>query len=429
MSKTCDNFKDVANDEAVSETIIIEDTLQLPDGTVGDPALHFIDDTDTGFYRIGTNNVGVSAGGSKALDMTSTQTLFPAINDQTAPAISFTGDPNTGMYRLSADHMGVAAGGVRKMSFSGSVNSSNQKLKVDYLAGGPQLCIENASLSDESRMYCDSNDDLFIENSLVFKNIYMQTSNAGQFHVRPALPTTTNIDLCVEIGDGGTGYTPLFEVDESAIRSRTNHLFLNGSESTPSISFNNDPNSGVYSVGADQVGIATGGTLRMDVSTSNITSTLPVLAPNGTVSLPAYSFSGDPNSGMYNVGADQVGLATNGNVRLTVADATITSTEPVILPAGSLSNPSIGFTGATNFGLYHTGSDVVFVDNGVEIFRYSGSQILFSKPLRLPNYTVATLPAGLSRLQIYVSDTAGGPQPCYFNGSDWIETTTGSVVA
>jgi len=42
--------------------------LQTGDGTVSAPSHSFTDDTDTGLYRIGTNNVGLSAGGVKVLE-------------------------------------------------------------------------------------------------------------------------------------------------------------------------------------------------------------------------------------------------------------------------------------------------------------------------------------------------------------------------
>lgn len=43
--------------------------LYMPDGTVLLPGLAFINDLDTGIYRIGTNNLGVSAGGTKYIEV------------------------------------------------------------------------------------------------------------------------------------------------------------------------------------------------------------------------------------------------------------------------------------------------------------------------------------------------------------------------
>lgn len=44
-----------------------------PDGAVGTPAYSFASDPDTGFYRIGANNIGIAAGGTKYVDINSTR--------------------------------------------------------------------------------------------------------------------------------------------------------------------------------------------------------------------------------------------------------------------------------------------------------------------------------------------------------------------
>lgn len=48
-------------------------------------------------------------------------------------------------------------------------------------------------------------------------------------------------------------------------------LFQNGTALLPSISFASDPSTGIYRVGASDVGISAGGTLRFDVSTTGAT--------------------------------------------------------------------------------------------------------------------------------------------------------------
>lgn len=44
----------------------------MADGTVGAPGLPFTNDGDTGFYRIGANNLGVAASGAKVVDIATT---------------------------------------------------------------------------------------------------------------------------------------------------------------------------------------------------------------------------------------------------------------------------------------------------------------------------------------------------------------------
>jgi hypothetical protein len=106
-----------------------------------------------------------------------------------------------------------------------------------------------------------------------------------------------------------------------------------GTAALPSITFTGDTNTGIFSPAADQVGISTGGVVRLTVTTAQFTGTLPFRGQNGTVGAPAYSFSGDTNTGMYWVSADVLALATNGVQRLSVSNTAVTTTVPVTLPA------------------------------------------------------------------------------------------------
>jgi hypothetical protein len=56
------------------------------DGTVSAPGIRFSDDLDTGLYRIGSNNLGISAGGTKIVDVSSSGiTVTGTINGTTLP--------------------------------------------------------------------------------------------------------------------------------------------------------------------------------------------------------------------------------------------------------------------------------------------------------------------------------------------------------
>lgn len=94
---------------------------------------------------------------------------------------------------------------------------------------------------------------------------------------------------------------------------------VSGSASTPSVSFSSDTNTGIYLKASDDLGITVGGTLRVNITTNTVTSTLQILAPAGTVSNPGHSFSTDTNSGLFSVGSDNVSLSVGGTNVLDVA--------------------------------------------------------------------------------------------------------------
>lgn len=55
----------------------LSSTPGFTDGTVSAPGIYFSSDTNNGFYRVGTDNWGATAGGTKVLDFTSTAVSIP----------------------------------------------------------------------------------------------------------------------------------------------------------------------------------------------------------------------------------------------------------------------------------------------------------------------------------------------------------------
>jgi len=94
----------------------------------------------------------------------------------------------------------------------------------------------------------------------------------------------------------------------------------NGTAAAPAFYFKDSgTDTGIYSPGADQVGISTGGTLRFSISTTATTSTLPIVYPLGAVGTPSITFTGDLNTGIYSSGADALDFATGGTRRVGIA--------------------------------------------------------------------------------------------------------------
>ena len=82
------------------------------------------------------------------------------------------------------------------------------------------------------------------------------------------------------------------------------------------------------------------------------------LGGNGTVSLPYYSFSADPNTGLYRVGADNVGLALGGAkvVDFGTAKTIFTSTVEAGADTAAGDNAAMGYTAAEGFILTGQGA-------------------------------------------------------------------------
>lgn len=194
-----------------------------------------------------------------------------------------------------------------------------------------------------------------------------------------------------------------------------------GTAALPAYSFASDPNTGMYWIGADNLGVSTNGVLRLDVSTTYVSSSLPVAHAIGTSAAPSLTFTGDVDTGisaqvantlvlsaggaantltlgtglltstellalpvgavgapsvyfgtattgLYSAAATSVDVATTGALRLTVADAAVTSTVPVVLPAGAVGAPALTWTGDLDTGAYYVGANAFsLVSNGAAV--------------------------------------------------------------
>ena len=85
-----------------------------------------------------------------------------------------------------------------------------------------------------------------------------------------------------------------------------------GSAAVPSITFDGDLDTGLYNPGANQLGVSCGTT----VATIFTSTGYSFLA--GTSSAPGFYPTGDTDTGLYSPGANQLGISTAGSSRLTV---------------------------------------------------------------------------------------------------------------
>jgi hypothetical protein len=139
-----------------------------------------------------------------------------------------------------------------------------------------------------------------------------------------------------------------------------------GSNTNPSVAFTNDPDTGLYSVGSNSLGLTTSGTLRVTLNTVALTTTLPVRGADGTAAAPTFAFSGATGTGIYRTGAGSLGLSTAGTVRVTVDSNAVTTDVPLWTANGAAGTPSYSFLNDPNTGMYQTGTadTLAFVTGG-----------------------------------------------------------------
>jgi hypothetical protein len=144
---------------------------------------------------------------------------------------------------------------------------------------------------------------------------------SGSVYVQIGITAAAGATTQVQFNDAGAfggdaGLT--YDKSTDALTSGSLSVTSAGAAATPSLTFTGDPNTGIFSPGADQLAISTGGTARLTSSTTALTSALPVDVPLGAAATPSLTFTGDLNTGIYSPGADQLAVATNGTGRLFV---------------------------------------------------------------------------------------------------------------
>lgn len=180
-------------------------------------------------------------------------------------------------------------------------------------------------------------------------NEVLRISNAGQLGV---LNTNPSANVHIKAGTAAAGTAPLklnagpvlttpeagaIEFDGTNLYFTTSAntrqtistgggaassvLAIDGSNTSPSMSFANESNLGFYRSNPTTLGFSSNGVLRFTMGNQGIISATNsgfLVNDGNTASMPAYTFNGDSNTGMYRAAADTVAFATNGTEKMRI---------------------------------------------------------------------------------------------------------------
>ena len=119
--------------------------------------------------------------------------------------------------------------------------------------------------------------------------------------------------------------------------------------------------------------LETSGTTRVTLGTASLTSTFPITLPAGSAAAASVQFASDPNTGLYSPGADSCALVTGGTARFTLSTSAMTTTLPLRGQAGTVGAPALSFSGDTDTGLYNTANVLLFSAGGTGIANVSAT--------------------------------------------------------
>jgi len=126
---------------------------------------------------------------------------------------------------------------------------------------------------------------------------------------------------------GFNGTWPMQTTTNVGDGSNDQALILNGTAAIPSFAFASDLDTGFFHSSTNRIGLSTAGVERIQIRT-DFWIAAPAITTGpaaikidgaGTAAAPAFTFGNDIDSGIFRVGADQVGIATGGTQRLVVA--------------------------------------------------------------------------------------------------------------
>lgn len=158
------------------------------------------------------------------------------------------------------------------------------------------------------------------------------------------------------------------------VRRRT---VLDGTVQNPGVNFLSEEDCGVYVQDANTLGFSTDSTRRMYLDNNGLYMDKPIFLSSGTASTPGICWGLDQNSGIFHTGtADTIALSTGGTQRLTLDTVSLTSTVPILAPSGSVSSIPYSFSADTNTGMYRSASDEISFACGGEQILYMGSNYM-----------------------------------------------------
>lgn len=274
----------------------------LGDGTVSAPSLAFTSNSNTGIYKSATNRLSISTNGAEQFRVDATNgiewitgQLTGASGTFATPAYAFNAETTLGFWRIGSGNIGMAGSIL-------TVQNDNAQLQFIRSSNGRSPYVQVLNGQGGLRLHGANN-------------------GAGE---------TTTIAYQVECDSPTAGSIV------QQILANGQVLHVDGTASLPSLSFINTPSTGFYSLGGNRIGVTIAGTQTWAFTAGGDFGTVAtgkLLAGDGSAASPGYQFNADADTGVYRVGSNNLGLAAGGTLYLQVGTTGA---------AGAIDSPAVG---------------------------------------------------------------------------------------
>ena len=151
-----------------------------------------------------------------------------------------------------------------------------------------------------------------------------------------------------------------------------------GNASSPSYSFANDPDTGMFSESTNVLGFSVQGTRQLSLNTVALQSFLPIRLPNGSSGSPSLSFSSDTDTGIRYSSSGRFAFVSNASTQLLIESGKLisnnvngpaflnegaSSTNPTLIPRVTDLNTGIGSNSNNQISLISSSVESFRVDN------------------------------------------------------------------
>lgn len=322
--------------------------------------------------------------GLALLSLTNTRTGNGTVG---TPAYSFTSDTNTGMWLGAADELELSTGGSARFRItnaatvnfvpfyaaSGSAGAPGIAFNADtdsgiYYSGGAVRHVFGGT--EHFQVYGDG---LLMASG---SQLMVDGSGTGSTAAAPAL-VFSNLELTTglyraaanSIGVSIGGVQRLrFDATSTTITEQV--LGPNNNSAAPTYSFTSDPDTGMFRNGSDVLDLVSGGVSRLSVRNSSIVTDVQFLSVDGSAGAPQYSFATDPDTGIYRVLSNRMTLVAGGADILQIdatLGATVVGANVMSTSAGTSSAPGYTFNSDRDTGFYNSAANTIaFATNTAE---------------------------------------------------------------
>jgi hypothetical protein len=170
--------------------------------------------------------------------------------------------------------------------------------------------------------------------------------------------------------------------DDISIEEDGKQQLDDGDQKSPSLYFSNDTDTGIYREGANAIGFTTNGSQKLHIHNLHLEAFQPLRLPLGSVSSPSLTFSGDTNTGIYSSTGDAMSLVCGGNSIITLINNDKINTNFQIQAADANGKVAYAFNGDDDTGLQWVSTNAFkMISGGGDVAECNVNNFVLYKPL------------------------------------------------